>query len=394
MEPILFVDDDPNVLSAMRRSLNKVVNLETAEGGEAALALIAEGNIYSVIVADMRMPGMDGVALLNHMKELAPDTVRMMLTGNADQATAIKAVNEGNIFRFLTKPCPPEQLALALHDALRQYRLVTAEKQLLQETLNGAIRICMEMLAAVDPVAFSQTRKLRRWAELTAKILGEEETWLVSVAAMLSQVGWVTVPPAVAEAWRYGQEVDERAQQFLDELPAFTANLIRNIPRMEEVADIVLYQSVGMHDEPAKQLREAGSEMPLGARILKLLNDSLRKGVGNYPDTRTFEELSLGRSQYDPEVAAAAAKALVEIARSEEIGVQRTILERPVAALLPGDIPKTDIRKAKDNALVLSAGHELTETQIKRLQNIDMMTPLVSPITVIRGAGAQKARTG
>ena len=70
---------------------------------------------FAVVVADMRMPGMDGVEFLQHVKEMSPDTVRIMLTGNADMQTAIDAVNKGNIFRFLTKPCPYETMTVAVN---------------------------------------------------------------------------------------------------------------------------------------------------------------------------------------------------------------------------------------------------------------------------------------
>ena len=89
----------------------------------------------------MWMPGMDGIKLLARVKNLYPDTVRIMLTGNADQETAIEAVNCGQIFRFLTKPIPPEALTNSLDLAIREYRLITAEKELLSQTLKGSVNV-------------------------------------------------------------------------------------------------------------------------------------------------------------------------------------------------------------------------------------------------------------
>src|SRR5205085_9651219 len=123
-----------------------------ALGGDHALELIQGGigdntplhphshtpiQSYAVVVADMRMPKMDGVELLSRLRTLTPTTVRIMLTGNADQQTAIDAVNEGHIFRFLNKPCPPETLEKTLRAALNQHHLITAEKELLELTLTG-----------------------------------------------------------------------------------------------------------------------------------------------------------------------------------------------------------------------------------------------------------------
>src|SRR5437868_6956083 len=129
-ERILLVDDDPNLLDGYRRSLSREFLMETALGSQLALKLIAENGPYAVVVSDMRMPGMDGVQFLSKLKAQAPDTVRVMLTGNADMDTAINAINEGSIFRFLNKPCSKETMGKTLTAALLQYRLVTAEKQL------------------------------------------------------------------------------------------------------------------------------------------------------------------------------------------------------------------------------------------------------------------------
>jgi DNA-binding NtrC family response regulator len=141
IEKVLFVDDDRNLLASCERSFRRKFTVETAEGGEAALQAIAERGPFAVVVSDRQMPGMDGIQLLSLVRQRAPDTVRIMLTGNVDLEGAIKVVNEGNIFRFLTKPCALEILGKAVEDALAQYRLVTAEKELLNKTLSGSIKL-------------------------------------------------------------------------------------------------------------------------------------------------------------------------------------------------------------------------------------------------------------
>src|SRR5690242_8745344 len=128
-EKILFVDDDANVLTSCERNLRKRFTLETAAGGEAALEKIAKHGPYAVVVSDMHMPGMNGIQFLSTIKERAPETIRIMLTGNAGVDVATGVVNQGNIFRFLTKPVQTEVLAKALDDALTQHRLVVAEKE-------------------------------------------------------------------------------------------------------------------------------------------------------------------------------------------------------------------------------------------------------------------------
>jgi len=115
-QKILFVDDDANILAAFRRHLRKRFHFDTALGPEEGLKAVVEKGPYAVVVSDLRMPKMDGIEFLTHVKEIAPDTVRMMLTGHADLHNTIEAVNEGNIFRFLTKPCPVDELSKALQD--------------------------------------------------------------------------------------------------------------------------------------------------------------------------------------------------------------------------------------------------------------------------------------
>jgi DNA-binding NtrC family response regulator len=110
-EKILLVDDDSNILDGYRRSLSRDFFIETAIGAEEGLKLNTDSGPYSVVVADMRMPGMDGIQFLSRVKTLSPDAIRVMLTGNADMETAINAINEGSIFRFLTKPCSRETMA-------------------------------------------------------------------------------------------------------------------------------------------------------------------------------------------------------------------------------------------------------------------------------------------
>ena len=128
-ERILFVDDDPNILEAYQRKLQHVLHVRTAQGPHLGLREIQEKGPFAVVVADMNMPLMNGVEFLKKVREIAPDTVRMMLTSNSDIKTAMDAVNEGAVFRFLTKPCPSTLMGDSLAAAIKQHRLITAEKE-------------------------------------------------------------------------------------------------------------------------------------------------------------------------------------------------------------------------------------------------------------------------
>jgi DNA-binding NtrC family response regulator len=167
-EKILCVDDEPSILRGFERVLNGTFPIQTATSGEEGLALITGPEPFAVVVSDMRMPGMDGIQFLRKLKEIAPDTVRMMLTGNADQQTAIDAVNKGSIFRFLTKPCSPEDLEQAIAAGIQQYKLVMAERELLEKTLIGCVKTLTDILSIVNPIAFSRASRVRHLAKSVA----------------------------------------------------------------------------------------------------------------------------------------------------------------------------------------------------------------------------------
>jgi len=111
---ILLVDDDPNVLKGHERRLRKRFDIETVFCSEEALTAVNFLGPFAVIVSDMNMPRVNGIQLLKQFYEEAPESVRIMLTGNADQQTASDAINEGHVFRFLSKPCDSEELATAI----------------------------------------------------------------------------------------------------------------------------------------------------------------------------------------------------------------------------------------------------------------------------------------
>jgi FixJ family two-component response regulator/GGDEF domain-containing protein len=147
-EKILFVDDEPAVLDGYRRMLHREFEVDTAVGGEVGLSMIHDCGPYCVVISDMRMPGMNGAEFLYQVRQKSPDTVRMLLTGGTDLNAAIDAVNEGNIFRFLTKPCSKETIVEAIHIGLDQYHSITTEKklakkaQIIEESRNETADIC------------------------------------------------------------------------------------------------------------------------------------------------------------------------------------------------------------------------------------------------------------
>jgi len=110
---ILCVDDEPRVTEGLALLLRRDYRVVTAAGGQAALEKLKEIGAPAVIMSDMRMPGMDGANFLKTVKRLYPETARILLTGEPSRDAAVSAINEGQIFRFLTKPCAPEKVLIS-----------------------------------------------------------------------------------------------------------------------------------------------------------------------------------------------------------------------------------------------------------------------------------------
>ena len=189
---ILFVDDEPALLAALGRNLrSEHFELATATSGAAAIQMLRYQGPFAVIVSDLRMPEMDGVQLLRRARKVSPDTVRVLFTGQPDMERAIAAINEGEVFRLITKPCPRVQMAVMLQSAIKQYQLITAERVLLEQTLRGSIKALTEILSLTNPLAFGRASRLRQCMNALVAALGIPVNWHLEVAAMLSQIGCV-----------------------------------------------------------------------------------------------------------------------------------------------------------------------------------------------------------
>jgi response regulator RpfG family c-di-GMP phosphodiesterase len=239
---VLFVDDEPNILEGIQRTLRKQVELQTASSGAEALRLIGESGPFAVVVSDMRMPAMNGAQFLAKVREREPDTVRMILSGHADLEATIAAVNEGHIYRFLTKPCPTDRLLAAVEDGLNQHRLLTAEKVLLEQTLSGAVKMLIEILGMVSPAASSRAARLQRYTIELSAALGLASRWEWGLAAFVSQIGCVALPKEMLFKVEACQTLNEEENRLYESHPEVASKLLAAIPRLEDVAAIVTAQ--------------------------------------------------------------------------------------------------------------------------------------------------------
>ena len=324
-EKILLVDDDPNILSALKRQLRRQFQLETALGGGTGLEVMENRGPFAVIVSDMRMPDMDGVQLLSRVKERAPETVRMMLTGNRDLETAMEAVNEGSIFRFLTKPCPPETFTRALQAGLEQYRLIVAERELLEQTLSGSVKLLTEVMSLFNPGAFSQGARVRRYVGHITTQLGLADVWQFEIAAMLSQIGCISVPPRILEKVQSGMILSPGEQRIFSEHPSVGGRLLEHIPRLETISRMIEEQGRSYVDYvPLENPTPEDTTAVLGAQILSAALAFDRMTVRDVPCKEAVSRLREQQGRYNPYVVDALETFGTEDAREEvrEVGLR------------------------------------------------------------------------
>jgi len=351
-EKILFVDDEAAALEGYKRLFRTEFKIDTANSGKSALSTLSQQGPYAVVVSDMKMPEMDGIQLLTRVKTVAPETIRIMLTGQAGLEAAIEAVNEGNIFRFLTKPANKEILAKTLTAALVQYRLVIAEKELLEKTLRASIHVLTEVLSLVNPAAFSRATRLRRYMSHVVKTLGLGNPWRFEVAAMMSQLGCVVLDPETIKAVFAGRELPAEEQARYDSHPLIARDLLANIPRMEPIAWMIAHQNQPAPVEGDVSDREM-ADMRQGAEILRAtiaFDDLLRKGVSR---TEAGTRLARQRRDLDSRIF----YALVELDPGRDDAEIRTCT---VDELATGMMLEEDIY-AKDGSLIVAKGQEVTE---------------------------------
>lgn len=378
-DKILLVDDDPLVLESLRRTIRRNFNVETAPNGPDALEQMKVGGPYSVIVVDMDMPAMDGLEFLGHAMRLAPDTVRIMLTASSRQQTAIDAVNEGQVFRFLTKPCPPDELNLVLKNAVQRHRLSLAERELLDNTLNGSVRLLTEVIALMDPVGFGRNQAMSEAARKIGSSVGVRFPWQMELAALLCNIGSISLPQSVVEKVRSGTELTPDEREMIRQTPRIGSQLLANIPRLQDVARIVLYQQKNFDGTGFPQDEVRGDQIPLESRILKVLLDLAESETKGVPQRDAAFRMRQRTGTYDPAVVDAVVR-LID-ARPRSTGTQEKVKEVGYEELEPGQVIRADI-KTKDGMLIALAGTTVSSTLVERLRHYYILKSLEKPITI------------
>jgi CheY-like chemotaxis protein len=341
---ILCVDDEPQVLDGLVLHLRSEFQVVTATSGADGIAELEKGT-FAVIISDMRMPRMDGAAFLRRAREIAPDTTRILLTGQTDLQSAISVVNDGQIFRFLSKPCQPDRLAAMVRAGAEQHRLVTAERELLESTLRGSILALTDLLALAHPVAFGRAGRIKQHVTEICDALGVTERWHLEVAAMLSQLGCVILPSLTAEKLYFQQPMTAEEAEQVRKLPDMVQQLLGHIPRLEPVLGLLSERPAPTVDRRAHQILRVAVAY------------DLLEGRGSTPQEAV--DTLRGRGGYDASIL----DALAECKRTATAA--QDIREVPFAAVRVGMIFADDVRTGT-GTLMVARGYEVTESFVAR----------------------------
>jgi response regulator RpfG family c-di-GMP phosphodiesterase len=354
---ILCVDDEPMVLEGLRDVLRRSFDVRVAGSGAEGLALLKQQRPdIAVVISDMRMPEMPGTTFLREARRIAPLAVRMLLTGYADSDAAIKAVNEGQIFRFLTKPCDRDELMQACAGALWHHRLQKTERELLEQTVQGSVKALTDVLALAAPAVFGQGARLKDLVAALAAETGWHDAWEIEVAALLAQVGAITLPDETAEKLYSSAPLSAAEEAMVARVPAVTQRILGNIPRLDGVVQIL-----GHHPRRFDSV-ETNGMLPVGARMLRIAMDFLALERED-PSPRLALETMRGRAgAYDPDL-------LQAFARTVGVGDQHiVIIEVALSDLRKGMTLVSDVR-ARSGQLLIARGHPVTFELIERLRN-------------------------
>ena len=308
---VLLVDDEPNILQAVKRVLRKKNFDITITNSPEEAAQILEQETFAVIISDQRMPEMNGAALLAKARKVSPDTYRILLTGYSDITAAIDAVNDGGIYRFLTKPWDDENLQETVQEAVNQYNLVTENKRLEAlakkqnvelKVLNSELKELNESLEEKVEERTGEVKKLNKlleerffdtvqvmanMAEMHSSVLGNHskrvcalskalalrlgitegsaDLFQIEIAATLHDIGKISIPPSVLE--KPGNRLNETEKQLMQRHPVQGENILKTLPGLEQAATIIRHHHEN-YDGSGYPDKLRGDRIPLGAKII------------------------------------------------------------------------------------------------------------------------------
>lgn len=376
---ILMVDDDSNLLSGIVRHLRKSYDIDVAENPRQGLEAIALDPSYAVIVSDYQMPGMNGIEFLIHVRDLAPDASRILLTGHSGLEMALRAINQGQIFRFLTKPCDIGLLDLAVRAGARQFQLLQSERVLLEQTLTGSVEAMIGLLEHLDTAAFRKAQRITLLVRRVACELNILDLWALTVAASMSQLAQLSIPMALVDKQRRGMplspsDITQMIQAFEE-----MADVLDKIPRLGPVANILRHLGPSRPERSTPDGHSLAS-LPMTVQILQATMEFV-DALDRVP--QASEALLLfqhGSGRFDP----ALIDALKQVVARDTLLMHehRQIRTREASELRLGHLLVEPLR-TKTGRIVYPAGSTLDQERLETIREMISLLDTSSPVKVI-----------
>mgnify|MGYP001378854487 CR=1 FL=1 len=374
---ILFVDDEEMVLSGINLTVGRTFNVRTATSGRDGLEILKEEGPFAVVVSDFNMPQMDGVEFLQQVRSMDKEVVTMLLTGGANFNEVSDAVREGGIFRLIGKPCPAEDLEDNLNQAIKQYRTIRAEKDMLEQTMNGAVRAMTSILSAAKPLYFGRAQRVKRLAFQLAEVLGIQDPWRLELAVTFYYLGFLSLPEEVQENLYHKRDVAAGIQEIIQRIPSFTESALKDIPRLDEIIEVI--KSVDQDFDSSGREQEEITKL---SSIIRLSKDYDEAASAGHARPKIFEWLLKNRSRY----LSGGLEALSRIRDYSDGGPQLQAVK--VADLKQGMRIQEDLRLS-NGYLVAPQGSVVTDSFLVVLKNYRLCyanDPLPDQVEVIMGS--------
>lgn len=387
---VLVVEDEEINRELLRDLLEGQGHQVTeAENGEQGLQKVKE-NPPDVILLDVMMPGIDGFEVCRRLKadpETAPIPVLLVtaLTERSDRLTGIEAgAND-----VISKPVDIEDVILRVRNAVYTMRLfrevqenykrvrkLEMEKgELLEKTLHGAVKVLTEILSMVNPSAFSRGSRIRRYVRHMATQLELPDVWEFELAVMLSQIGCVTLPPKILEKVYAGVALTPDEQKMFSEHPEISSNLVRSIPRLERIADMINAQQKRFQRSTEGVDLQAEDRSALGGHMLKVALE-FDQLLARDPDVEVaLRQLRQQTDVYLPEV--------LDALENLEVQPDRQAVKSVAVSDLDTWMILNEDVFAVGGMLLASRGEEVTPTVLERLRNFAKNIGVEEPIRVI-----------
>ena len=371
MKPIiLIVDDEPVNVRIMAAVLEaNDYQVRSAFSGEECLRRVAT-EPPDVILLDIMMPGMDGFAVAKMLKQSESTSFIpvVMVTALSDVKARDQALDVG-ADDFLSKPVEKAELLArvrasikvrAYHEEIRKRQ--REKEELLNKTLKGTIRLLIEILAATNPVAFSQCSRLVPLTRRIAQYMMVEDAWQAELVTMMSPIVEIVIPKPLLQKVHQGEMLDDEEQRVFLLRRRQGIKLLADIPHLEQVAMALTYRYKNFDGSGLPRDKVIGDNIPLAARIIRAVfdYDQLQSEV---LDEDAIALMRQREGCYDINVLAVL-QDVQRLAYAESL-FKETLVEE----LLPGMVLGQDVLD-QNGRLIVGKGNELTFLMKLRLQNM------------------------